>query len=102
MAVLPVCYGELKMTSAEIGGATPYEINMRANGYARRVNNKKILIGSLLTIPIINGSTRAPKRPITVRKLFPDVFNRKATKEDIERTIELVKRAERGDFGGKS
>lgn len=97
---MPICYGELHMTSDEIRRSTPYEINMRANGYARRLNNRKLFIGSLLTVPIINGGSRAPKRPVTVKKLFPEAFQNKATKEEMERAIDLVKRAERGDLDG--
>ncbi|MDY6084638.1 MAG: hypothetical protein SPI25_05250 [Dialister sp.] len=90
------------MTPEQVGRATPYEINVRANGYARRLNNEKLLIGSLLTVPIINGGSRAPKSRVTVEKLFPEAFKNTATKQDIERAIDLVKRAERGDFSGQS
>lgn len=90
------------MTPEQAGRATPYEIHARAIGYTRRLHNRKLLIGSLLTVPIINGGSRAPKRPITAKKLFPEAFKNAATKQDMERAISLVKRAERGDFDGKS
>ncbi len=51
------------LTGEEIGRLTPWEVEQRAKGYARRLKSKKAFTASFVTAPIINGGYRAPKHP---------------------------------------
>lgn len=62
------------MTGEEIARCTPWELNARIAGYARRTKNDRIFTASLVTLPVINYSMRGPKEAITLPKLLPDDF----------------------------
>lgn len=98
--VLPVCYGELDLTGAEILTLTPHEINMRIDGYQRRMKQKRIFTASFITVPLVNTSYRAPKRAVSVKKLLPDDFALKAVSEKKKESImSFAETAERSRHG---
>lgn len=101
--VLPLCYGELAMTGEEMAHITPWEISMRLDGYMERMKKKRMFTASFLTAPIINSGSRAPKRPVTAKKLLPDDFRIKktVTKEEKAHYWALMEEAEgRRNHGG--
>lgn len=99
---MPACYGELHMTGQEIADCTPYELELRAKGYQRRITNQKLFVASLVTVPFINYGGRGVKRPVTVKKLFPDDFKRDVSKEQKEELLTLMEETERNRKNGES
>lgn len=100
--VLPVCYGILAMTGEEISYATPWEISMRLSGYIERMRGKRIFAASFFTAPIINSGARAPKRPVTAKKLLPEDFRtgKPISKEEKAHMLALMEESERRRSNG--
>lgn len=90
------------MTGAEIEAVTPWEIEMRLDGYAARMKTRRIFTASFLTAPIINGGMKAPKRAVTAKKLIPEDFRsgEPVTEEDILNIKALAEETERRRTGG--
>lgn len=85
------------MTGEEIANATPWEIQARLKGYARRMKHRRIFTASFLTAPIINGGVRAPKKAVTAKKLLPEDFQAKVSKADMRKVKALIEKAQRGE-----
>jgi len=79
------------MSGAEIAECTPWEIEKRLDGYARRMKYKRMFTASFVTAPIINGGMRAPKKIITAQKLLPDDFKEEISEEKRQEIAALVK-----------
>lgn len=71
-AVLPVCFGPLSMTADEIYRSTPWEINQRVAGYEERERQKRILLASLVTVPVVNFGFYRPKNGVSVKDVIPE------------------------------
>lgn len=69
--ILPVCYGELGMTAQDIADFSPREIYRLVNGYQRRMKNRRLMLGSFVTVPVINSGVNAPKKGVTVKDILP-------------------------------
>lgn len=82
------------MTGDEIGEVTPWEIQMRINGYNARMKGKRVFTASFITAPLINSGYRSPKRPVTPAKLLPDDFRQQTSKEEHEELVALMKAEE--------
>ena len=80
------------MTGEEIARATPWEINARIAGYARRNKSKRLFTASMVTLPVINYSMRGPKQAITLKKLLPDDFAAHSPDEDSIKEFKELKR----------
>lgn len=92
--VLPVCYGELNMTGAEIGEATPWEIERRIEGYNTRMKVRRMFTASFITAPVINSGMRAPKHPVAPEEFLPDDFRPVSTDEEKEEWLAMAKAEE--------
>lgn len=60
-----------------------------------RMKHKRIFTASFITVPLINGGMRAPKKTITAKKLLPDDFREEISEEEFEEIAEIVKNEER-------
>ncbi len=89
------------MCGREIEEVTPWEIEMRLDGYTERMKTRRIFTASFLTAPIINAGMRGPKRAVTAKKLIPEDFRHEdiGTK-DIEAIKKLAEEAEGRRTGG--
>lgn len=90
------------LTGEEIGKLTPWEVEQRAKGYARRLKDKKAFTASFVTAPIINGGYRAPKHPITAERLVPEAFHHDVSPDKKKRVLEFAEEMERRRAHGKS
>ena len=99
---MPLLYGELGLTGEEIGRLSPWEIDRRLEGFARRQKNKRLFTASFVTAPIINSGH--PKHPVTARKLIPADFRNELPMDDgkVERLKKLANKMEGRRHRGRS
>lgn len=84
-AVLPVCFGPLKMTADEIYRSTPWDINQRIRGYEERERQKRVLLGAMVTVPVINAGFYRPAGGVTLTDIVPDdLTEENITEQEIE------------------
>lgn len=60
------------MTADEISNSSPREIYRRINGYQTRMRNRRLFIGSFVTVPVINAGANAPRKGVTLKDILPD------------------------------
>lgn len=92
--MLPICYGELNMTGAEIGEATPWEITRRIEGYNARMKARRMFTVSFITAPVINSGMRAPKHLVVPETLLPDDFMPVSSDKENEEWLAMAKAEE--------
>lgn len=95
-------YGELGLTGDEIGQLTPWEVEQRARGYARRLKDRKAFYASFVTAPVINSGSRAPRKPVTAERLVPEAFKKGTTVNEKRHIMEFAEEMERRRKRGKS
>lgn len=84
-AVLPVCFGPLKMTADEIYRSTPWDINQRIRGYEERERQKRVLLGAMVTVPVINAGFYRPQGGVSLADIVPDdILQDTITEQEIE------------------
>lgn len=79
------------MTGEEIARSTPAEINARIDGYARRMRDKRLFTAALVSLPIVNYSSRGPRHSITLQKFLPDDFKLESPDSDSVKTFKALR-----------
>jgi len=74
---------------------TPWELQMRVRGYARRQKNRRLFTASFITAPMINAGYNRPKRNVTVQKLLPDDFHVEVSPAKKESLMKFAEEQER-------
>ena len=92
---MPVLYGELGMSGAEIAQMTPWGAEMRLKGYQKRMKNRRAFVASFVTAPVINSGFRAPKHAVLPERLVPDAFRKGVTPSKRKRLMEFAEEMER-------
>lgn len=88
----------LNMTADEIYNSTPWEINMRVRGFEERQRNQRILLASLVSVPVYNSGFNRPHKGVELKDVIPDdLKHNDVTQNELDKWRELLKTAkERG------